>query len=153
LRLPDPEPTTPAAKGGARVSKGNRPRRGIHRVVAGHGKEKIGAVLDRAREGSRVVERPRQRHHARAARPAVRRLDPGEAAEGRGSADGAPGVRAGGARHQPGGEGGARAAARAAGNMVEIPRIARGGKLVSGKLDAEGELVGDELAEHHRSRL
>src|SRR5262245_9950937 len=78
--------------------------------------------------------------------PAMPQKAAGPRIEPRRIGPGSPGDEAGGQR-------GARAAAGAAGNVVEVPRIASGGKLVPGELDAEGELVGDELAEQHRARL
>src|SRR5207245_9160325 len=53
----------------------------------------------------------------------------------------------------PGWGGGRRAARRAGGHVLEVPGVLRRLEAVARELDAEGELVGDELAEHHRACL
>jgi len=116
--------------------------------VAGQRLQHEGAVLRGARHGPGVIERPRERDHAGPAHPPVGRLEPGDAAEGGRTPDGSAGVGAERAHRQAGGQGRAGAAARAARDVIEVPRVARGRKPVARKLDAEGELVGDQLAEH-----
>ena len=125
----------------------NAARGRVGGVVTGHGLEEVRAILDRARHRAGVVERPRKREDARAAHAPVRGLEPDDAAEGGRPADGPAGVRARRAADEPRGQGGAGPAARAAWNVVEVPRIAGGREAMAGELDAERELVGDELAE------
>src|SRR5262249_41415955 len=120
-----------------------RARGRIGGIVAGHALGQEGAGLHPARPRPPVVQRPPKGHDAGAARPAIGRLDPRDAAEGRRAADRSARVGAGGAGDEPRGQRSAGAAARAAGDVVEVPRVARGGELVPGELEAEGELVGD----------
>src|SRR5207248_10356264 len=98
-----------------------------------------GTVLHRARHRPGVIERPVEREHAGPAGATVGRLEAHDAAERGGPADGAAGVRPGGAGDEAGGQRRAGAAAGAAGDVVEVPRIARGLEAMTGELDPERE--------------
>src|SRR5262249_33771418 len=119
------EPARPAPEWPQVVAHRYRARGRIAGIVAGHALEQEGAVLNRARHRPRVVERPREGHDASAARPTIGRLDPRDATESRRPADRPARVGAGGAGDEPRGQRGPGAAARAAGNVVEVPRVAR----------------------------
>src|SRR5207245_9607974 len=91
--------------------------------------------------------------HAGPAGATIGRLEAHDAAERGGPTDGAAGVRPGGAGHEPGGQRRPGAAAGAAGDVVEVPRIARRLEAMAGELQPERELVGDELAEQDGARV
>ena len=152
-RHADPEATDVLTERRQIVVDRRQTRGRIGGIVTRHGLQEVRAILHRARHRASVVERPREREDPRAAHAPVRRLEPHDATEGGRPADGPAGVRARGADDEPGRQGGARAAARAARDVVEVPRIARRREAMAGALDAEGELVGHELAEEHRARL
>ena len=111
------------------------------------------AIRDAARERPDVIVEFRQRHDAANAREPVRRLEPRDAAaRGREThRRGRVGAERGGAEARR--DGGCRAARRAAGVVVEIPRIVHGPVVRDGRRAAVGELVHVELAEEHRARV
>ena len=135
------------------IGHGLAARRRVGRVVARERLQHQRAVLDRARHRPRVIERPRERQHTGAAHAPVRRLQADDAAERCRASDGSAGVGSQRANRQPSRERRAGPARRSAGDVIEVPRIARGLVAMSGELDAEGELVRDELAEHHHAGL
>ena len=73
---------------------------GVQWVVPGHGVQQQGAIFGAARHGARLVQAGGEGHHAQAGYPAVGGFQAGNAAKGRGLADGAPGIGAGGGRGQ-----------------------------------------------------
>src|SRR5207247_6923234 len=82
-------------------------------------------VLDGAREETDGVQRLRDARHAAARDEPARRLQPVDAAVGRGPDRGAARLAAEGQRYHPGGDGGGRAARGSAGRVRGIVRIAR----------------------------
>ena len=146
------------ARGGGEVRHGERRRRRILGIVAGHALQQQRAVLDRARERTRLVERAGKRHHAPARAAAVGRLQPDDAAERRRLADRAAGVGAGAARHHVGRDHGRRAARRAARHQLAVvapllPRVLDAAEVARHVRRAHGELVEVGLADHDRARL
>src|SRR5206468_12550989 len=148
-RHADTEPADPLAQRYQVVGDGLAARRRIGRVVAGERLEEQRAVLHRPRHRARVVEGPGERDDARAAHAPVGRLEADNVAERHGSAERAARVRAGRAVGEPGGERRGRAAGGATGHVLEAPRVLRRLEAVAWELEAESELVRDELAEHH----
>src|SRR5262249_25612943 len=128
-------------------------RSGIGGVVPGHGLEEIGTVLDRARHWAGVIERPRERQDPGTTRASVGRLEPDDAAERRRPTDRAAGVGTRRADHQTSRQSGARATARAARNMVEIPGVASWLKAMARQLQPKRKLVRDKFAQEHCPRL
>ena len=122
-------------------------RGGVHRVVAGDDLVEQGGVQDRAGTGPGLVQGGGQGHEAVARDRPVGGLDADRAGDGSGLADRAAGVGADGQRGLEGREGGSAAAARAAGDPVEVPRVV--GRAVGGVLGggAHRELVHVGLAE------
>ena len=94
----------------------------ILRIRAGHQAEQQRAILRGARQRPDGVERLRQRHRAGAADAAIGGLQSRDAAEMRGHADRAAGVRAERGKGQPRRDRRARAGRRAAGDVIERPR-------------------------------
>src|SRR5690606_17805227 len=86
---PRREVVEPLVEGGG----GPRDGRAVLRVVPGDRGERERRVLDRARERADLVERAREREQPVAADEPVRRLEPDDAAERGGLADGAARVR------------------------------------------------------------
>ncbi len=141
---------------------------------AGDGVEQPGAVANRtahAKRGGHEVGGGRRVHGD----PAAGRLDSEETARRRRDADRPAAVARMGHRHDPGGDGGGRAAARSAGRVLQVPRIARrsvenrlgGGQQAElrrvgaaqrdqpGPAEAQHDLGGDLapiVAEEHRSK-
>ena len=103
------------------------------------------------RDGTDLVEAGCQGDRAVAAHPAVRRLDADRTGDVRGLADRSAGVRAESERCFERGHRRCRAAARAARDAVEIPRVT--GRAVRGVLGgrAHRELVHIGLAERHEA--
>src|SRR4026207_2527957 len=100
-------------------------------------------------ERSGVVERPGRGDHAAKAHPAVRRLQSGNAAEGRGDADGAAGVATRREIAEARRDGDRAATARATGNARRVPGIGSWTEMRVLIRDAERPLVQVELAEEH----
>ncbi len=101
-------------------------------------------------EDADLVERGREGHEAVAAHPPVGGLEADHAAEGRGLADRATGVRAEGERDHAGRHRRRRPAGRPAGDAGEVPRVLRllVGAVLGGR--AHRELVHVGLAEDDR---
>ncbi len=96
-----------------------------------------------------MIEGEGVREHAMPTDQAVGRLQPDQAAKRSRIADRAAGVAAERAEHEAGGDRGARTAARAAGDMRRVPRVARRRPgQIEGRA-AMGEFVGRELAHQH----
>ena len=129
-----------------------RVRRGrVGGVVAGHRGEHVGGVLDGARERPDLVERRAEGEQAVARDAAVGRLEADDAAQRGRLADRAAGVGAERDRRQAGRHRDRRAAARAAGDAVERPRVAGDAeRRVLGRR-AHRELVAVGLAEDDRA--
>ena len=125
----------------------------VVRIVARDGMEEDRVVLDRARHRTDVIERMGQREDAVEADRAVGRLQPDDAAAGRGIAHRAAGVGAERRRRQARGQRRARAARRAAGMAVAVPGIARRRPGQVERRPAGRELVQRGLAEQHRARV
>ena len=125
----------------------------VARIVAGNRLKKERAILDRARHGPAVIERERIRHDAVAAHEPVRRHEPRDAAEGRRTAYRASGVGAQRSGNEAGGQRGARAARGASGEVLEVPRIARGRPRQIERRSAVRELVRQQLAEEDGARV
>ena len=124
-------------------------RRRVVRVVAGNHAEHERRVRHGAREGPDVVERPRQRHHARPTHAPVRRLEPDDAAAGRGQPDRASRVAAERPEDEPRGDRGRRAARRAARDVTRPPRVLDVTVVGVVPEGPERELRHVELAERH----
>ncbi len=124
-------------------------RGGVHRVVPGDHRVQQRGVEHRARARAGLVERGGERDEPVARDRAVRRLHADGAGDGRGLADRAAGVGADRQRRLEGGDGRGRAAARAAGDALEVPRVVRGavGRVLG--RGAHRELVHVGLAEDH----
>ena len=130
----------------------------VVRIVARAGKRVHGQrdILDRAAKGPHLVERRAKGNHAVTAHGAIRGLKAHHAAEARRLADGTAGVRAQRERDLARSDGSSRAARRAAGHALGIPRVigtvegralggAAKGKLVHVGL-AHGQAAGVEHA-------
>ena len=107
-------------------------------------------VLDAAGHGAEFVERPAQRHRARARHPAVRRTQPGNAAAHGRAHDAAAGLAPDREAHQSRRSGCARARARSRRSFFEQPRVHG--------LSAEPDIVERQsseaqLGDQHRTRL
>ncbi len=127
-------------------------RRGwVAAVVAGDGIQHQGGIAHRARQRAHVIEAVGQGQGAVTAHAAIGGLEPHHAAKRGGDADGASGIAAHGGVDHLGGHRRARAAARPAGAVLEIPWIAHRPEVRIGRRDAVGHLVHVELAEHHRA--
>src|SRR5262249_8210244 len=130
---------------------GARGRGRVLWIVAGERLEHDGDVRDVARERPNLIERRGVRDHAEARHAAVRRLQPGDAPEGGGEAEGAAGVGPERGVALPGGDrdrGAARGSARDARGIPGVPRRAERGVLGRG---AHRELVAVELPDDHRT--
>jgi hypothetical protein len=152
-RHADAQPADAAREPRGIVGHGLAARRGIGRVIACQRLEHEGTVLHGARHGAGMIERPGERQDPRPAHAPIRRLEPDDAAQCRRAPDRSAGVRSEGTHGEAGRQRRARAARRPAGDVLKVPRIARRQEPVPGELDAEGELVGDELAQHDHARL
>ena len=128
-------------------------RRRIVRVGAGHRRGEQRDVLDRVRERPDRVERRRQRHGAVQADEPVRRLEAGEAAQRRGNAHRAAGVRADRRGREAGRDRDRRAARRAARDAMrrQVPRIPRRAHRLVAAPAAERELDHVRLAERNHA--
>src|SRR5262249_10127418 len=122
---PDLDATQVTTERGEVIVDRDTTRGRVGGIVAGHRLEQVCAVLHRARHGAGMVERPRERQDTGATHTSVCWLEPNDATEGGGAADGATGVRARRTHHQPGREGRPRATTRAPGDVVEVPGITR----------------------------
>ena len=123
-----------------------RDRGRFPRVVAGDDVHQDGAVLHVLREGADLVQRRGEGDQAVAGDPAVGRLHPDDAAEGRRLADGAARVGAEGGDALVGGHRRRGAAARAAGDPLEIPGVPGRAEVGGLRGGAHGELVHVRLA-------
>ncbi len=134
--------------------RGHRPvdAGAVAAVVSGDHLQEQRRVGDRVRERADLVERAGEGDQAVTRNPAVRRLQADDAAEPGRLADRAAGVGAEGEGHLAGRDGRRRAAAGAAGDSIEVPRVARHleGTVLGGR--AHGELVHVRLADQHRVR-
>ena len=120
----------------------------MQRVVAGDGVEQHRRIFDRAAERADLVERGRKRDQAVAGYRAIGRLEADHAAERRGLADRAAGVRAERKRHLARRNDRRRAAGRAARHTGETVRIV--GRVCSRVLagGTHRELIHIRLAGH-----
>ena len=99
-----------------------------------------------------MVQRGRQRYNPPPSHQAEGGLKSHDPAEARGNADGAAGVRAKGCGAHPRRGRRAGAATGAAGDPLQVPRVAGGTVVGVLVCDAVGELVHVQLADEHRSR-
>ena len=128
-----------------------RVRRRIARVGPLDRVERGGGVLQRRGEHADMIEAPGERRDAGPRDPPVGRLEPVYAAERRRYPHRAVGVRAERERHQPGGDGGARTARRAAGDALGIARVAHRPVMRVLAGEAVGELVHVGQADEDRA--
>ena len=144
---PRASPARSAAKSGTAIEDAG----GVAGIAPAEHAGGEGHVFDRARERADLVERGREGHHAVAADAAVGRLEPDDAAQGRGLADRSAGVGAQGERRHPRGYGRGRAPGGAAGHARRVPGVA--GLLVGAVLRgrAHRELVHVGLGQHDRA--
>ena len=148
-----PDAQAPQRRGDRRRIRhlGARHRGRIGRIVAGQRIEQDGAVLRGPGHRSGGVQAGRQRDHAAARHQARRRLDAGDAAIGRRQPDRAAGVGPQRPQRQPGRHRRPRAGAGPAGVAPRVPGIARRRPGQVERRPADGELVGRQLAQHHRA--
>ena len=141
------------AQGGRVIRRAGRHRGGVRRVVAGDRVQQERGVPDAARERADLVEGGGIRDQAVARHAAVGGLDADHAAVRGRLPDRTAGVRAQRSQAQARGHGGGRAAARAARDPGEVPRVA--GDLEPGILRGRPhrELVHVELADDHGTFL
>ena len=149
----DAQPLHALAEIGGEVGHRTIGARRIGRIVAGHRLQQQRAVLHRPGQRPGVVQRERQRQHAGAADQAVGGLDAGDAAQRRGPADRAAGVRAGAAEDHAGRDRRAGAGRGAGGEVLRVPGIARRRPGQVERRAAHGELMRRQLAHHHRAGL
>ena len=143
----------PSVGGGHRLAGRPVDRARVGRIEALQNREQRGNVRDGARHRPDRVEAPRDREHAADTHPSGGRPQPAHAVERGRNPYRAARVRAERASRQIGAERRARAAARAARDSIEIPRVAAGAVMRILARRAEGELVQAGLAEHHGARL
>ena len=128
-------------------------RRGVHRVVPGHGLVQQGGVEHGPAERPRRVQGRRERDDPVPGVAAVGRLHADDPAHRGRLADRAAGVRAERERRLVGGDRGGRAAGGAAGHLRQVPRVVdrpEPGVLRGG---AHRELVHVGLADEDRARI
>src|SRR5439155_13724192 len=148
-READAEPFQAGAEFGAEIGHGQVDGRWVGRVVAGDRVEDEGAIARGPGQGPGVVERPVQGYDATDADPAVGGLDAGDAAEGGGNADATARVGAEGAEAKAGGNCRAGAAARPAGDPVQVPGVVGRREVGVDVRPAKGPFVHIELAEEN----
>ena len=119
--------------------------------MAGDGLQQDGAVLDGPGHRAGGVVGERVGHHARAADQPIGWLQPDQPAQPSRVADRAAGVRAERPHHQPRRHPGARAAGRAAGEVLAVPRISRRRPGQVERRPAMGEFMRRQLAQQHRA--
>ena len=113
--------------------------------------EQDARIGDAARDRTGMVETFRKRHHACHAHKSERRLQPDDPAKRRGNADRSARIGAHGCEAHSRGDGRRRSSARAPGNSLARPGIARAAEVRVLAGDAVGELVHVGLAEKNRS--
>jgi len=152
--LGDADPQRADGRVERREIVGHRPRArgGVERVRARHRLQHERAVLRGARHRPEVIVRPGERHAARAAHPAIGRLESGDAAGRRGQADRSAGVGADRAVREPRGHRHTRSARRAARAALGVPRVAGVAVMRVVAEGPHGELGHVELAEGDRAR-
>ena len=135
------------------VGIGSRRAGGIARIVAGERLQHQRAVLRGPRHRTDMIERERRGCDAGAADQPIGRLDAGDAAQRRGTADRAAGIGADAAEDQPCRDARAGAAAGTGGEVRGVPRIARRRPGQIERRPAIGELMRRGLAHQHRAGL
>jgi hypothetical protein len=98
---------------------------GIFGIIAGNGLQHDGGVFDGPGHRSTVVQRPTEWHHTIAADPSIRGFEPDDTAVGGWPPDRAAGAGTQRAHAESGRDGCPGAAARSAGDVLEVPRITR----------------------------
>src|SRR5262249_27625532 len=129
---PDRQPLDIFPKGPAVIWHWRPAGGGVFWVRSGDDLEHGGCVFDGPRHRPAMIEGPAQRHHPIAADPTVGGFEPDDAAVVGRPWDRAAGARAERTHAQTGSHSGARAAAGAPWDMVEIPGIAGQGKAACG---------------------
>ena len=119
----------------------------IERVITDDNVHRDRRVLDAPRERAAMIERIGERKHAAPRHQPIGRLEADRAAIGGGPADRAARVRAHRHAHEARRDRGARTGRGAAGNMIGIPRIARGRKRQVEARPAQREFMRGELAQ------
>src|SRR5439155_13627611 len=123
------------------------PRPGVPRIISGHRLQHQSGVPHRARHGADMVEAEDVGTYAGETDAPVRGLQPHDAAEGRGDADGATRVRAEGRGSEAGGNRYPGSTAGSARDPVQVPGIVRGAVVRIDRGRCGGELVGQALSE------
>ena len=108
---------------GGIIRNGSSDRGQVRSVRPRHQAQQHGTILRRSRQRTDGVKRLRQRHRARTADPADRRLQAGDTAEMRRHPDRSAGVGAQGSKGQPSRDRGAGSRGRTAGDAIEVPGI------------------------------
>ncbi|GMR23665.1 MAG: hypothetical protein BMS9Abin37_2115 [Acidobacteriota bacterium] len=111
------------------------------RVIACQRFQQQRRVVHRVSQRPDLVQRRGERHESVARYAAVGGFESGDAAQARGLADRSAGVGSEGRRDESSGDGGCGAAARSAGNTIEIPRVFRRMKRRVFGRGSHGELV------------
>ena len=114
---------------------------GAYRVVgvgAGGDLEHQGGVLYRAGQPAHCIQRPAYGDNAAAGYAPVGGLEADDAVVGGGAQDGADGLGSQGHGADAGGDGYGGAAAGAAGGVVRVPGVKRGGWVKAGKFGGDG---------------
>ena len=144
-----------ADPGRAPRDTGDRPPQAarVLRVVAGQGLEQQRAVLDAPRQRAAVIERVGVGDHARAAHQAERGHQADDTAQRGRAPDRSPGIRSERRRDEARRDGRPRARGGAAGEVGEVPGVARRGPRQIERRPGMRHLVGGELAEQHRTRI
>jgi hypothetical protein len=134
---------------------GDRPAQAarVLRIVAGQGLEQQRAVLDGPGQRAAMIERVGVGNHARAAHQTERGHQADDTAQRCRAPDRSPRVGSQRRRDQARRDGRPRAGGGAAGEVGEVPGVARGGPRQIERRPGMGHLVGGQLAEQHGPRV
>ncbi len=153
LRQPDSKPFDVVVERTDVIRYGGIDRGRIPRVKARHHGKQRCRIFDAACQHAALVERARERNHAKARNAPVAGLEARDSTKRRGLAHRSAGVGTGRRRCQPGGDRSRRAARAATRHRLLVPGIANGavvGRLVR---RTHGKLVHIRLAEYDRTGL
>jgi hypothetical protein len=149
----DPGPPDAGSDARREIRHGNVLRPRVSWIVAGHRLQHQRGVAHRARHGADVVEAEDVGADAAETDAPVRGLQPHDAAEGGGDADGAARVRAEGPGREASGHRHSGSTAGPARDPVQVPGIARGAVVGIDRGRCRRELVGQTLAEEDGAGL
>ena len=122
-------------------------------VGAGHALQQQRAIFRRPGHRAGVIEREGQRQNSRPTGQAISRLDSGNAAKSRRSADRSTGVGPGSAQDETRGDGRPGARGRSRREVVPVPGVARRRpRQVEGR-PTEGKFMRRQLAQHDGTRV